>query len=61
MTEGLLSNFLFAKDADPVLVKYKHKIIDFAYVTGELREGQNDEDNTWLSDHARIYENGVSV
>ena len=60
-TDGGLDDFLFAKDADPVLVKYQNKIIDFAYITSELREAQNDEDNTSFSDHARIYISDTSV
>ena len=36
-----LSKYLFSKDTDPVLVKYKDKINDFAYVTHKVNKMQN--------------------
>ena len=49
-----LSKYLFSKDTDPVLVKYKDKINDFAYVTHKVNKMQNIQAKTTFADHARI-------
>ena len=48
------SSYLWARYTDPVLVKYKDKIKDFAYITNELNNMQNTWAETTWADHARL-------
>ena len=50
------SSYLWARYTDPVLVKYKDKIKDFAYITTYLHSMQNIWAELTWADKARLRE-----
>ena len=53
-----LTRLMFANETDPILIKYKDKIKNFAYLSNEVRDSQRGDADTCYSGHARLTNDG---